>query len=394
MINYSSLKTLRRLLNLTLNIYDKDFTKLTDFQQNEVPLFYDHKHILEDLYESEKDFLFYYGIFGEIFLAYYINRNYIVIGPWRSNAIDESLLRKKAKNISINSTENSYLYKSLSNLPFFPLSQIRDILILVNFCLTGTVEDKLSESLNDHIKSWCKNFDEEKLKQFVELNYTSYNYQYQYENDILRAVRQGNNKALKEVINFLSMGIIPNLSKDSLRSEKNYSIAIFDRLAQEAIRTGLDISTAYQSRDQFIRNNELCETSIEILKLRDTAILFYTQQIGEIKKQSVSSPTIIAIIQFLKNNLNQKIKTSTIAKQFHMSESKLRKLFKQEQNMTIQQYFLNLKIDTAKSLLLEGISLSCIAETFAFSSPSNFSRAFKKVVGVSPTKFISSATMI
>ncbi|WP_242258809.1 helix-turn-helix domain-containing protein [Streptococcus thoraltensis] len=139
----------------------------------------------------------------------------------------------------------------------------------------------------------------------------------------------------------------------------------------------------------FIRDSELMTSIPDVIKLRDASIVFYTTKIGEIKQKlaSKTSPTIIAIIQYLENNLDKNIETSKVAAVFHMSESKIRKLFKTATNSTIQQYVLGLKIKRAKVFLKEGERISDIADVLGFSSPSNFSRSFKKLVGESPIKY-------
>lgn len=164
---------------------------------------------------------------------------------------------------------------------------------------------------------------------------------------------------------------------------------IYDRLSQATIQAGLDIETAYRARDRFIKENESTISLNEVLKLRDTAILFYTQQVHSLKKhlETPHSQTIVAVIRYLENNLNRFIKTEEIAKECHMSESKLRKLFKQEKHITIQQYFLNLKIEAAKQLLDENKKLEEVSNLLGFSTSSNFSRTFKKIVGISPLEY-------
>lgn len=396
MINFLLLKSLHSILGLTIIICDEKFAIVAEYKSDKTTtLYYNHIHILNEFNDTASDFLFHYGYLGETFLAYHIDNYYIIIGPWRSNAIDPLFFKKKMQEINIIDSEQDYFYKKLSNLPFFPLSQIRELLILISYCLTGIVEDKLSAPLHHFTSAWTEKFDLDKIKQFSKHNDNSYLYQYRYENCILQAVQKGDNNLLKESVSRLSNAIIPSISGDELRTEKNYSIIVYDRLSQTAIQCGLDIDTAYLSRDSFIKDTEGCQNLVEILKLRDAAILFFTQQIGKIKSKvrAKTPPTIIAVIQFLENNLNRNLKTEEIAKEFHMSESKLRNLFKAEKQITIQHYFLNLKIEAAKQLLVEGESLTHIAETFAFSSPSNFSRTFKKLVGICPTEYIQTAQL-
>lgn len=390
MIDFLLLKSLHSTLGLSIVVCDKSFEVVAEYKSDKtISLYYNHTLILSNFDNTKNNFIFHNGSLGELFLAYHLDQYYIIIGPWRSNLIDSSIFNQKMSNFKISENERTFFFESLSHLPFFSLNQIRDLLILINYTLTGSVVDKLSDPLHLHTKNWSETLSIDKIRQLSQNSTSAYEYQYYYEDSILQAIKTGDELILKETVNQLSHAISPALSGDELRSEKNYSIMAYDRLSQSAIQSGLDIETAYRSRDTFVKDTEQAEKLTEILKLRDTAILFYTQQIGKINNSLVSphSQTVIAIIQYLKNNLDSNIKTQEIAKQFHMSESKLRKLFKQEKNVTIQQYFLNLKIEATKQLLYEGKSLTEITDLLQFSTPANLSRTFKRLVGISPLKY-------
>lgn len=390
MINNLLLKSLHSTLGITIVIYSATFEFQKEFRsEKNLPLYYNHHQILKNLKEQKTNFLFYNGPFNEIILAYSINNQFILFGPWRCNKINKEFFKLKMEKENIKVEEQEYFYNILNKLPFLSVGQLRELLVLINFCLTGNVVDSLSIPLHRYISEWSTQFNSLMMKSIIQDNYSDYIYLYKYENQILEMVKLGNLDFLKTNIQNLSNSITPCITGDTLRSEKNYSITVFDRLAQTTISLGLDIETAYASRDIFIRDTELCLSLTEVLKLRDTAIVFYTKKIGEVKNRLTSpeSPIIIAIIQYLTNNLNKKINTSKIASYFHMSESKLRKIFKKETNTTINQYFLQLKINCAKELLQNGEKISVIADTLDFSSSANFSRAFKKIVGKSPQNY-------
>lgn len=84
-------------------------------------------------------------------------------------------------------------------------------------------------------------------------NYDPEIYLFLYENKILEYVVNGNVQELSNMIFKLSNGVVPVVSGDNVRSEKNYSIVVFEKLAQAAINMGMDLINAYQSRDSFIR---------------------------------------------------------------------------------------------------------------------------------------------
>ncbi len=52
-----------------------------------------------------------------------------------------------------------------------------------------------------------------------------------------------------------------------------------------------------------------------------------------------------------------------------------------------QAFYNELKMECAKEMLADGISISSIAEELRFSSAAHFSAAFKKYAGISPIKY-------
>ncbi|HCD6348864.1 TPA: YSIRK-targeted surface antigen transcriptional regulator, partial [Enterococcus faecium] len=103
---------------------------------------------------------------------------------------------------------------------------------------------------------------------------------------------------LENMVFNLSNGIIPSVSGDTIRSEKNYSIIVFEKLAQTSITLGMDIIEAYQSRDALIQENELAVSLPEVLKVRDSGIVYYTKEIGKTKIEHLS-PLISSVVQFI-----------------------------------------------------------------------------------------------
>jgi transcriptional regulator GlxA family with amidase domain len=73
-----------------------------------------------------------------------------------------------------------------------------------------------------------------------------------------------------------------------------------------------------------------------------------------------------------------------------MGYSKFRKLFKEETGVSPHQYYLNLRIDRAKSLLqTTELNVNEVAFQSGFESEYYFSKFFKKKVNLSPTEYRS-----
>lgn len=77
-----------------------------------------------------------------------------------------------------------------------------------------------------------------------------------------------------------------------------------------------------------------------------------------------------------------------LARQLHYEYSYLSDLFSSVEGLTIEQYFIRLRIEKAKELLVyDELSLSEIAFQLGYSSVHHLSAQFKKVTGLTPSYF-------
>jgi len=97
---------------------------------------------------------------------------------------------------------------------------------------------------------------------------------------------------------------------------------------------------------------------------------------------------LTCVLQYIHNHFAEKITLDDLAALEHISISYLCRQFKRQTGMTVITYINNLRIDTAKRLLLStNFSVNEIAYQVGFESPKYFYRAFKSVVGDSPAAF-------
>ena len=83
-------------------------------------------------------------------------------------------------------------------------------------------------------------------------------------------------------------------------------------------------------------------------------------------------------------NLGNKYDVPTLAKMTALSEPHFYSVYKRMFGISPAKDLLNAKIHRAKTLLLQGMSVSAVAEQVGFSSEYQFIRSFKKLVGVTP----------
>ena len=106
-----------------------------------------------------------------------------------------------------------------------------------------------------------------------------------------------------------------------------------------------------------------------------------TRLIENIKKQ------VIALVQ--QAPAAQKVKLSEyLSKQLFYDYTHLSNLFSTVEGVTIEQYFINQKIEKTRELLVyDELSLTQIADRLGYSSVAHLSRQFKKVTGMTQSQF-------
>lgn len=128
----------------------------------------------------------------------------------------------------------------------------------------------------------------------------------------------------------------------------------------------------------------------EIKSIKDTysVILtltenFVSHYINNDKKQKIQPA-----IDFITKNYNKEIKNDDLAKECNMSTVYFRKLFKEIIGASPIAYTHNLRIEKSKEMLKSDYgSITDIALSLGYNNIYEFSKAFKKHTGVSPSKY-------
>ena len=93
-------------------------------------------------------------------------------------------------------------------------------------------------------------------------------------------------------------------------------------------------------------------------------------------------------ILFMEENLMRNVPLDEIAQQIGVSKFYFSRCFREQMGMTPHQYFLNMRVQHAKKLLVTTHdSVERIAADCGFDTASNFIRVFKHKAGMTPTAF-------
>ena len=145
--------------------------------------------------------------------------------------------------------------------------------------------------------------------------------------------------------------------------------------------------------NEFFNRPDNCEMMIKIkilsMLVLMTRELGYTNAISKKRMpQTKCSDELMKVMDHINCNFESDISLEELACVGHMSPNYLCTVFKQVNGMTMWEYILIRRVEKAKRLLKEtDMSIISIHTACGFQSSSNFNKAFKKLVGMSPSKY-------
>ncbi|PLS03202.1 response regulator transcription factor [Neobacillus cucumis] len=209
-----------------------------------------------------------------------------------------------------------------------------------------------------------------------------------YSSDIELAIQTGEIRAFEELIGKIAKDYIEgnNLSWGQLLQLENEYLVISNRWFEHYHLAG-KISDHIEYRvDQFFNQNAAFQLQDYIDRtIREIAIF-----LRKIKRNTVqkNSNVIYEIEKYLEANFDRDVKLQEISEHFYISREYISRKFKQEFNVNISDYIVNIRIERAKALLKNSeLKIYEIANMIGYQDDKYFRKVFKKVEGVTPNEY-------
>jgi len=106
-------------------------------------------------------------------------------------------------------------------------------------------------------------------------------------------------------------------------------------------------------------------------------------------RRDTSSRKIGLIVEYIRGNYSRSLSLSELASVAGCNPFVLQRQFRQELGATPHEYLAAHRVNEAKSLLKQGLSISEISYVCGFSDQSHLTRNFKRHFGITPGRFIS-----
>lgn len=269
-----------------------------------------------------------------------------------------------------------------------PLESIIQMLCAVNFMLSGerlelkdvTIYDSEQRELRGAIER--QQFNARLAGSMAEAHNTL-----DVERELLQIVQRGDVEALAAwaaTAPAVRGGVI---AYDQLRQLKNTFIVACTLASRAAITGGMTADEALALSDSYIRKCELQNSAERISNLQFHMVEDYTRRVARLRGSRTTELTL-KVANYVQRHLCERISVNALAKELYLSRPYLSERFKAESGESLTDYILREKTTEARRLLdYTDKSLTSISSYLGFSSPSHFSRVFKKYTGMLPSEY-------
>ena len=364
------------------------------FKKEELYFYYSEVKLPKDPIDIYKKDLFsineHVGYFITTHYHYYGIVNYdefkIIIGPTRQTNENSQELRELAFKANVDNDDVDNFINSMKSIVRMPIESILQILCTINYVLNN--EKKSLKDITIHDALQDKMISKQNNEMIETTNDFNIHNSYDQERAIMSIVSKGDVAALNSWLEFAPAISEGTLAKEQLRQHKNIFIVSATLVSRAAIRGGMDVNDAFSISDFYIQRCELLYSLNDITNLQYRMILDYTERVSKLRINQNNSKLLIDVANYIYHHISEPIKTEDIANSLYLSRPYLSKKFKEETNENIAEYIIKEKINEAKRLLrYSNKSLTQISSYLGFSSPSHFSRVFKKYTNLIPSEY-------
>ena len=231
---------------------------------------------------------------------------------------------------------------------------------------------------------------EQFYKEFIQREENLLRAPYNPEIEFYNTIKTGDVRRVKELCAepLIDKPGLGRLSTNTLQNLKYHFVVTTALVARYCIEGGMDLSEAYNLSDFYIQKADACREQKQITELHPVMCIDYASRMKKLRKNAICSKQIAICIDYIYDNLHERITVEELADYVGLNPSYLSRLFKSEVGSSISDYIRQKKIETAKNMLIySDFKPAEIASILAFPSQSYFTEVFRKSTGLTPAKF-------
>lgn len=309
-------------------------------------------------------------------------RHIHVLGPFYIESMSMRAVEEHLSRMGYSAALRQSAIRFLRSLPVITLSRALEYAIMLHYCVSG---ERIGVSDMNYWDA-ASNVPEIVHPE----NSTDIHGTYEAEQEMLRMVREGDWENLKNHLNKMStLGSMGKLScGDPVRQMKNAVEVCTTLFSRAAIEGGLAPEVSYTLTDHYFQKTEACTFNAELMDVCMTMQEDFVTRVHKCRQKDGISKAVRTCADYIDLHVEDEITLKTLAGLSSYSEYYISKLFKKETGYTPAEYLRKKRLERAKFLLrTTRMDIQQISEVLHFCSGSYFADAFRREVGVSPTRW-------
>ena len=210
-----------------------------------------------------------------------------------------------------------------------------------------------------------------------------YYFPYAVEECLTQSLRAGDGQAVEDVLSLLQTEnfVRRSLSRSQMQRLNRRIVEILSAQTGAVVEENADLMALNELAFDYKGD---CESYFEALNTLCQALCSEATQ----QKSARRSENVKAIEEYIRKNYrNPSLGLAMVSAEFNLSEGYLSAIFKKETGTNFAEYLEQLRVKAACVLLEDGCKVSDLPERVGYNSIQSFRRAFKRVMGVSPSEY-------
>lgn len=207
------------------------------------------------------------------------------------------------------------------------------------------------------------------------------------EHELKLMVRNGEKRAAQQLLENLLVDIL-EINSEHIDTVKTRVVELVVIISRAAVDGGADLSVILQQNSLFYlellkitKSEEICLWSRDMLET-------FMNQIDINNKDQKNLQAIQKAAEYIRKNFRNKITIEDIAQVVYLSPCYVSRIFKQGLGCTLMEYLTQVRVEEAKTMLKNPkYNVMQVAEESGFEDPAYFTRVFKKLEGITPSKY-------
>ncbi len=224
--------------------------------------------------------------------------------------------------------------------------------------------------------------------EFLNREYSISHLSYERENEFFRCIKDGDIEGARKLYKFFDDDKLGKLSDDALRNYRYHLIITVALVTRTCIEGGMEMETAYNLSDIYIRSADKCREEADIRMLHRQVIEDFTQRMNLMHKRNPYPKAVTLCLDYIYDNLHTRITLTDLARTADLSPTYLSKLFSKEVGISIKEYITRKRVEAAENMLkYSSYSVLEISDYLCYGTESHFIHVFKKYTGHTPKAY-------